>query len=324
MASQSPSTRGSSVPSSRGAGGAGAGAPTSSIDRLIASFRPSNSRSSRRARARASRLAGGGAGAIAGAGALGAAPARSARRGALGAGALGAGRSARARARARARAGNRSPPRARPRSRRGPSRPRAAAPSARARDEGRLVRGRAPRRGRRRPRRQRRRVPVPARRRRRRAHLEVDEDLVAAPEAAPLRREVVVVLAIRNARDRDDAPARQALDGALVVVGAHLRAPVVRAGLAPLRVRAVPLLEAHEAAAAAAVVSPPAAGAVAAAVGAGAGLGHLAPCANSCTVALSAAVCGAFARLSLTRPLHGHARPRTRLFVRRHAYITEA
>ena len=90
---------------------------------------------------------------------------------------------------------------------------------------------------------------------------------MAAPEAAPLRREVVVVLAIRNARDRDDAPARQALDGALVVVGAHLRAPVVRAGLAPLRVRAVPLLEAHEAAAAAAVVSPPAAGAVAAAVG---------------------------------------------------------
>ena len=116
----------------------------------------------------------------------------------------------------------------------------------RARPRGRLVRGRAPRRGRRRPRRQRRRVPVPARRRRRRrAHLEVDEDLVAAPEAAPLRREVVVVLAVRNARDRDDAPARQALDGALVVVGAHLRAPVVRAGLAPLRVRAVPLLEAH-------------------------------------------------------------------------------
>ena len=59
----------------------------------------------------------------------------------------------------------------------------------RARPRGRLVRGRAPRRGRRRPRRQRRRVPVPARRRRRRwAHLEVDQDLVAAPEAPPLRR----------------------------------------------------------------------------------------------------------------------------------------
>ena len=98
---------------------------------------------------------------------------------------------------------------------------------------------------------------------------------MAAPEAPPLRREGVVVFAIRDAWDRNDAPAGHALDGALVVVGAHLRAPVVRAGLAPLRVRAVPLLKAHEAAAAAAVVSPPAPGAVAAAVGlAGARLGH--------------------------------------------------
>ena len=98
---------------------------------------------------------------------------------------------------------------------------------------------------------------------------------MAAPEAAPLRREVVVVFAIRDAWDRNDAPAGHALDGALEVVLAHARTPVQSAGLAPLRVRAVPLLEAHEAAAAAAVVSPPAAGAVAAAVRpSSAGLGH--------------------------------------------------